>query len=126
MQTQFGVRPLSNAWRGARGGINKKPGFLFQRCATSKHTEGLSNFDSAAHDLFGVLYFSIWDMKGKDFRADGDIHIRKPGGVSSDGQKKKFFMYLFIYLKKKVAITVAARPGRSLWLNLPEDELMEG
>lgn len=40
-----------------------------------QNTEGVSNFDSAAHDLFGVLYFSIWDMKGKDFRADGDIHI---------------------------------------------------
>lgn len=40
--------------------------------------------------------------------------------------KKLFFMYLFIYFKKKVAITVEARPDCSLWLNLPQDELIEG
>lgn len=64
-------------------------------------------------------------MKGEDFRADGDIPIQKAGGVSSDGQKNAFHVFVYI-LKEKVAITVEARPRCSLWPNLPEDELMEG
>jgi len=78
--------------------------------------------DSVAHDLFGIVNFNILDWKGDCIRADRDTSSPNKGG-SSDSQNKVYFLY---FVSRKGAITVEARPGYSLWLNLPQSVLMQG